>query len=871
MVKHFGLHTLMLRLFSISLISAIPLSVVAKPRSKTYLSPFFTAAPGVASTSLHLRVEPLDFETSVSEFIHKKMPKSEIRVFRKSGKSLAALGGATRADFGFKIGDVSLCNYQVTANQNSKGELFVLGSMPHFTFEQTNIDFGPIPELRLAKQTIRDDLAFLDKGPVTSITQVSDCLYDDDGSLWHVGQYVVQVNGLTYRVRADENTVFSIDNLFFETTEAKISYYEHNAFSDLVETTYTLTEPTYLTSAYFETQTGDGSRRATSSSSNFVYTKSDVRIKETSAFIHAIRQYEFIKSLDYTWTETKPLDIVLHDNIGGNKNNALYRPAESNPETGKPSISLGDGDGIGLANLDIDEDVVSHEFGHHVIYRYLKSTDGESLVLHEGIADFLAMAKSGEPCLGRSICPEESPYCVIKGQCLRSAGLDLKYTDDAYQSFGPHLKGQVVSGLMWDLRSRLNPAIVTKIGYTMISFLSENAGLQDFLLGLLFADQQVNDSKGACIIYDAAINRGFSSLLTGVTCKNSDSWSPSDNGSGGAAPTAEPAGSSDRKKKNPLCGALTFQSNKGGGSGGILLLILGLVPLFLRRHFLRYFLIALTVIVATKVQAAQVHTLLLWEGRDVKQQNIEALLELRQDFPDLKLVHFIDPAYFMRSPEEAQRTRKALDQIFNQEKDEIALYLHGWKSTIEKAGVNFISGPTFWGELDRGGCSRDCGEAVPMTLYSKQDLQKIIAISIDRLQAMALPKPTSFLTAGWLSSPDLLAAIVEAGFTHDYSQVALDVIEPSIKRFNLWGWLHHANSSVHFLSQPLEYKINGALLIRVPFNTATVDYMRAEEFAAHLEKAGALSAEQILNIAFHQESAYRYNHRLRTILQLVAK
>ena len=78
-----------------------------------------------------------------------------------------------------------------------------------------------------------------------------------------------------------------------------------------------------------------------------------------------------------------------------------------------PSIKIDDGDGLVLQNLITDGDVVSHELGHHIIFKTLTSTIGESLVLQEGLADAFAFFRTSNACLGESICPKNSSACIM--------------------------------------------------------------------------------------------------------------------------------------------------------------------------------------------------------------------------------------------------------------------------------------------------------------------------------------------------------------------------------------------------------------------------------------------------------------------------
>src|SRR5690606_2594621 len=150
---------------------------------------------------------------------------------------------------------------------------------------------------------------------------------------------------------------------------------------------------------------------------------------------------------------------------------------------------VGDGDGEKLQNLPKDSDVVSHELGHHVIFQSLTSTKGESLVMHEGLADYFAFARTDDPCLGESICPAGSPVgCELESQCLRTA--DNTYVLNVDTKSEEHFKSQFISGMLWDLRDNAVPAQdLDEMVIQATGMLLSNSGYHDLILTLMLADK----------------------------------------------------------------------------------------------------------------------------------------------------------------------------------------------------------------------------------------------------------------------------------------------------------------------------------------------------------------------------------------------
>ncbi len=205
----------------------------------------------------------------------------------------------------------------------------------------------------------------------------------------------------------------------------------------------------------------------------------------------------------------KPIEIFTNTD---DLNNAFYLPAQG---TLAAEVHLGRGDLISMRFLSRDADVVSHELAHHFIYQYITTSRGESGVIHEGTADYLAYAIQGDPRLGDTVVPN-APY-------LRTAliGEDKRF-DDPEQNRAPHHLGQYWSALLWDLREKLG-AEGDELLLHSLTFMPDRAQLTDAMLGLLHADSSLFPSaadatrgENYCLILERAIARGFTKAIRNV-------------------------------------------------------------------------------------------------------------------------------------------------------------------------------------------------------------------------------------------------------------------------------------------------------------------------------------------------------------------
>lgn len=262
---------------------------------------------------------------------------------------------------------------------------------------------------------------------------------------------------------------------------------------------------------HFVTQVPSGLSRAFNSGVQFVYDPTDKRFNETSVFTNAMTQAEWFMGLSASGGKWPGLQIVL--NLIGTSdsylnNTAVYFPATSSAQ---PTIRLGFGDGIDLTNLHYDADAVSHELGHHFVYQQLKTVTGESLIVHEGLADFFVAARTANACLGETICPHGGNLCISE-KCLRTAdnSLVLKGTD---WPSAPHRQAQFISGMLWDLGKKIGLTAVANIVFRSVDFLTSDAGYVELVTALFMADKDLNASTNVCIIQTEAENRGLKAAL----------------------------------------------------------------------------------------------------------------------------------------------------------------------------------------------------------------------------------------------------------------------------------------------------------------------------------------------------------------------
>lgn len=550
--------------FAVQPAIASPLEVFKKPKNLERLKIHpFNHGFGLSDNSenANLKANSISLQHAIKRVLHNKFASPFLQ-FREVQSGLG-LSDSEHIEFDAVINDVKICNSQIKSSMIDGSYLVTLGQVPNienFQDAPSDVWVDYNQAFQFALHWLKSQNTEIESSKIISKEKCYFVTQDDIKPVWQIN---AKINGLSQRFWADSDKIYHFENGFFSVQGSLKAYVKNPIDGEVATYKVELTGDKTLTSDYFKTKTYSIDR-ATADDHNFSYNEDDDRFAEVNSFAHASLAHEFFKELGYNWSDAKPLDLHVHKVINNTTNNALYEPSDSTG-TGYPSISIGDGDGKVLQNLPYDGDVVSHEFGHHIVYQTLKTISGESLVLHEGLADYFTFAKTQDPCLGESICPAKSGACWVQSQCLRTADNTISYGDANYSKLSAHPRSQVVSGLLWDLHTKHDIPFedATKIAYGAVKELSKSSGFYDLILALLIADKKLMNSKYGCTIFDAAEDRGFTEVMDGVDCKKSEEWgNPGDK----SLTTKKPASSSSSEESSKPggfnCGTISMLHEK---------------------------------------------------------------------------------------------------------------------------------------------------------------------------------------------------------------------------------------------------------------------------------------------------------------------
>jgi len=429
-----------------------------------------------------------------------------------------------RVDYRYRLQGHDVCDLRVALTHLHNGGVYQRGRYPTAAWEGEALVW---PARELARELVEEVFAIR----TLRIDAVTRCLLATWQGYVPVYDFKVRVGALPYRVRTDGNEVLDVQRQFYD-LQGEFHVYRENPVRSGSKERFNITieQPGYMVNKYFDTaairEDGETTWRLEEASNIFDYPDTDERMAQVSTFAHANLMLQWFEKLGFSWYGRNRVVLMVHANHDPvrdrkNPNNAFYAPSMLLPDgtQSEPHILVGDGDGRSLQNLALDGDVIAHEFGHHVIFEYLPATGGEAGAIHEGLADYFTFAKTGNPCLAESVCPPGSPLCQLDGQCMRYA--DHSYSWHDLKGFGVHIEGQVLSAMLWDLRTDFGLAAddVNKLAYGAVRHFTAQTQLRDFIDSLLMADSDLFAGRNCATILNAALSRGLKNFIaSGITC-----------------------------------------------------------------------------------------------------------------------------------------------------------------------------------------------------------------------------------------------------------------------------------------------------------------------------------------------------------------
>jgi hypothetical protein len=165
------------------------------------------------------------------------------------------------------------------------------------------------------------------------------------------------------------------------------------------------------------------------------------------------------------------------------------------------TIRIGAGDGIYYQSLPRDPTVVLHEVAHSLIDQIAGlATEGEGGALNEGFADYFAASFLDRPRMGE--------LSVVGRPYVRTLENDQKRPLPG-QAITPHGSGQVISGLFWELRAKMNRRKVDLLAFRTLERLGPAGDFSQLAPCMKAAAEGLLEPGELSLLSDVLVQRGF--------------------------------------------------------------------------------------------------------------------------------------------------------------------------------------------------------------------------------------------------------------------------------------------------------------------------------------------------------------------------
>ncbi len=262
-----------------------------------------------------------------------------------------------------------------------------------------------------------------------------------------------------------------------------------------------------------------------------------------------------------------------------------------------------------------------------------------------------------------------------------------------------------------------------------------------------------------------------------------------------------------------------------------------------------------------------------WEGRELRDPNIEALAHFRKAFPAIPLTHFINPTYFLDESKTVERLQSL--QSVMQSDDEVGLYLAPMEPLVREAGVILKLQPSFWGYMDEGEiCEDDCGLDVPLTVYNREEVLRIFAVAHQTMLKAGFTGLRSFAVRGWMEAPFLIPLAAAFGYQVDASPIDPELVSRKLKEFPIAAWLTQRWGTV--LDENAEFNAqlipSGSKIRFIPQLGGILELNEQKDILARFDRLVKDRIEhpnhrEIFTLSLSAETAFQSWPKLKMILQ----
>lgn len=252
-----------------------------------------------------------------------------------------------------------------------------------------------------------------------------------------------------------------------------------------------------------------------------------------------------------------------------------------------------------------------------------------------------------------------------------------------------------------------------------------------------------------------------------------------------------------------------------------------------------------------------------WEGNSLLPENLQAMRQFAHDFPQIPVVHFINPAYFANLEavysfeETAERIRSGLG-----EGHELGLHIHPWEKFVKHCGIVFRDEPSYMNGGKTVPFAGLPGGDIPITAYTEKELEQLMGEGLKLLHKAGFSPIKYFRGGGWVSGEKVFRNLLKFGIKNDSSPVPYKFVSRLYPDTPLEKLAAHTWSHIGSHSGPYRQRVGEDFINIYPDNICLADYLDEEQSFEIFQTLIKEAREQrrgfvYFHYGWHQETAVR--------------
>lgn len=227
------------------------------------------------------------------------------------------------------------------------------------------------------------------------------------------------------------------------------------------------------------------------------------------------------------------------------------------------------------------------------------------------------------------------------------------------------------------------------------------------------------------------------------------------------------------------------------------------------KYFSRNYLLTLFLLLAISVRPAQILAgeaafkielipTIVWQGQPIHAAMVNQVSELHRSFPNLKIVHAVNPRLFMNGTQDVAKLQQHFGSMLK-EGDGVAMHISRLREWMVFARLTPTSGENLYGIVSDN-CDELCGMDQSFAGINSREFGIMIATGMSEMQRAGLGTPRIAIVEQGTLPETQWNVLADNGLKVDWSGFNLDAVANRLKSFPIYAWNDQARNAISAIS-----------------------------------------------------------------------